>query len=264
MNTDSVRDSGISTGIVVVFVISLALFIACSFFQKSYQPIQDIIDMDAPGTEGIVTLHMDNPVMRYVAAEETAKAYLMGATVGVARRYGFSGAIYLCVFILFSSLWSLAEGHFFVMRNYDGLVNQALIGVSHYFVSFDLMYLLTLLTFYIARFIATATKGEMGILLAVLAFILYVVFLLLSLPFFFAWFLDWLGEGLFIFLMFFVADRISSEAAVFGADTSEKVIADPRALIVFALIFIFDRLWAEFARPFLYSSILSKFFGLEL
>ena len=101
----------------------------------------------------------------------------------------------------------------------------------------------------------------MGVALAVAAFLLYVVFLLASLPFYIAWFLDWLGEGLFIWLMFFVAGRISSEAAVFGTDTVKGLLANPGALLIFALIFLFDRLWAEYVKPFLYAGILSKLTG---
>ena len=244
--------------LVVIFVISLVAFLACAFFQRIYEPIQDIIDTDAPETEGIAMLHMDNRIMRFVAAEETAKAYMMVGAIGVARRYGFSGVIYIFIFVLFSSLWSLAEERFFLMRSYEDRWERILIAVSHYFVSYSLMYVLTLVTFFIARFIASATKGEMGIFLAVLAFLLYVVFLLLSIPFYIAWFLDWLGEGLFIWLMFFIAGRISSEAAVFGADTIQKLIMTPGAILIFLLIFVFDRLWAEYVRPNLYAGVMER------
>ncbi len=252
---DDLSDIEISKPL-VIFIILLILFLACSYFQQIYNPIQDIIEMDAPSTEGITMLHMDNPIMRYVASEETAKAHLMVAAVGVGRRYGYGGVIYLFTFVLFSSLWSLVGERFFLMRNYTGVVNRTLIAVSHYFASFVMMYLLTLLTYFISRFIAIASNGEMGILLVVVALILYIVFLILSLPFYFAWFLDWLGEGLFIWLMFYIAGRISSEAAIFGADTVKKMIENPKAIIIFALILLFDRLWAEYVKPFLYSGVL--------
>ncbi len=245
--------------LIVMFVVTLIIFLACSFFQRRYEPIQEIIDTDAPGTEGISMLHMDNPIMRYAAAEETAKAYMMVAAIGMARRYGFSGVIYIFFFVLLSSLWSLAEERFFLMSGYDDWIERILIAASHYFVSYSLMYLLTLATFFIARFIANATNGGRGIVLAVVAFLLYDAFLILSLPFYFAWFFDWLGEGLFIWLMFFIAGRISSEAAVFGTETVKGLIADPKALLIFALIFIFDRLWAEYVRPNLYTGVLANF-----
>ena len=241
-----------------MFVLTLILFLGCSFLQRAYEPIQDIVDMDAPETEGITMLHMDNPVMRYVAAEETAKAYIMVAAIGVAHRYGYGGMIYLFAFVLFSSLWSLAEQHFMLTGGYDARTDRILMATSHYFTSYSMMYVLTLVTYFISRFVASATEGELGIFLAVVGFLLYVVFLGLSLPFYIAWFLDWLGEGLFIWLMFFGARRISSEAAVFSASTVKELLANPAAIVIFALIFVFDRLWAEYVRPYLYMGMLGE------